>query len=158
VTRLRQIMLEELRRRNTPSPPSRFISTRLSNSVGTAASFKSASRKWLLISSKPVSGPRGSAEGLKAARFVWLNAYLLAPFRKMRFMARYTLPALIAIDKNIRKAILHREFSVITPYHGQPTDIREIAIDVCMQVRQFDCGGNLALICGTRQHCGAVDQ
>ena len=58
-------------------------------------------------------------------------------------MARYTLPAPIAIDKNIRKAILHREFSVITPYHGQPTDIREIAIDVCMQVRQFDCVAEL---------------
>jgi hypothetical protein len=29
-------------------------------------------------------------------------------------MARYTLPAPIAIDKNIRKAIPHREFSVIT--------------------------------------------
>jgi len=77
----------------------------------------------------------------------------------MRFMARYTLPAPIAIDKNVRRAtLLHRRFSVITPYLSQPTDIREIAIQVGMQVRQLDCRLNVAPIRGTRQHCGTVDQ
>jgi hypothetical protein len=87
-----------------------------------------------------------------------VNAYLLALLRKVRFMARYTLPAPIAIDKNIRKATLQRRFSVITSYYSQPRGIREIAIHVCMQVRQFDCRLHAATIRGTRQHCRPVDQ
>jgi len=96
---------------------------------------------------------QGTRHGL-----VWLNAYRLVPLRKMRFMACYTLPAPIAIHKNIRKATLHRGFSVSTPDHSQPTGIREIAIHVCMQVREFGGRVTVATILGTCQHCGAVDQ
>ena len=71
-------------------------------------------------------------------------------------MAGYTLPAPIAIDKNIRKAILRVEFSVIAPYPAQPADIREIPIHVRMQVRQFEVNG--ARSRGARQHCAALDQ
>jgi hypothetical protein len=57
-----------------------------------------------------------------------LTNTLLAFFRKMRFMAGHTLPAPVAIDKYIRKAILRMEFSVIAPCPAQPADVREIAI------------------------------
>jgi hypothetical protein len=52
-------------------------------------------------------------------------------------MARCTLPAPIAIDKNIRKVTFQWGFSVMTPYHGQPTGIREIAIHVCIQLTRW---------------------
>jgi hypothetical protein len=69
-------------------------------------------------------------------------------------MAGYAPPAPIAIDKNIRKAILRMEFSVIAPYPAQPADIPEIAIHVRMQVRQFEVNG--ARSRGARQYCAAV--
>jgi len=85
-----------------------------------------------------------------------LTNTLLAFFRKMRFMAGHTLPAPVAIDKYIRKAILRMEFSVIAPCPAQPADVREIAIHLRKQVRQFEVnGGRLR---GARQHCAAVDQ
>jgi len=80
----------------------------------------------------------------------------LAFFRKMRFMAGYTLTAPIAIDKDIRKAILRMEFSVIAPCPAHPADIRGIAMHMRMQVRQFEVNG--ARLRDGRQHCAAVDQ
>ncbi len=71
-------------------------------------------------------------------------------------MAGYTLPASIAIDKNIGEAILRVEFSVSASYPAYPADIRGIAMHIRMQVRQFE--GNGARLRGGRQHCAAVDQ
>src|SRR5579863_4402748 len=111
---------------------------------------RKGSGKWAISLCAPGSDKWPHRATDRQARLVLL--------RKMRFMACYTLPAPIAIDKNIRKATLHRRLSVSTPYHGQPTRIGEIAIHPCMQVREFDCWLNLAPILGTRQHCWPVDQ
>ena len=53
-------------------------------------------------------------------------------------MAGYTLPAPVAIDKNIRKPTPHLGFPVSTPYYGQPAGKGEIAIHLCMQVGELD--------------------
>ena len=71
-------------------------------------------------------------------------------------MAGYTLPAPITIDKNIRKAVLRMEFPVIASCPAHPADIREIAMHMRMQVREFEVNG--ARLRGGRQHCAAVDQ
>jgi len=71
-------------------------------------------------------------------------------------VARYTLPAPIAIDKNIRKAILSKNLFVITLCHTHPAYVREIAIYIRMQVQQL--GVAAARVCGTGQHSGPVDE
>jgi len=71
-------------------------------------------------------------------------------------MASYTLPAPIAIDKNIREAVLPMEFSVLGPYPADPPDVGEIAIHLRMQVRQFEM--NSARRRGVGQRCATVDQ
>src|ERR1700678_3565048 len=86
----------------------------------------------------------------------WVSDMGLVFFRKMRFMAGYTLPAPIAIDKNIRKAILGMEFSVIAPCPAHPANVGGIAIDMHTQVGQFEVNG--AGLRGGRQHCAAIDQ
>lgn len=50
-------------------------------------------------------------------------------------MACDTLPAPIAIDKNIRKAILRMKFSVLASCPANTTDISGIAMHMRMQLR-----------------------
>jgi hypothetical protein len=99
---------------------------------------------------------RGAQSSWKLSCFERFGMGPLAFFRKMRFMACYTLPAPIAIDKNIRKSILRMKFSAIAPCPAHTADIRGIAIHMRMQVRQFEVNG--ARLRGGREHCAAVDQ
>src|SRR5580692_7444611 len=81
-------------------------------------------QKWLMDSTAALTGGWSTQAKVRFES----PPILLMLFRKMRFMACYTLPAPIAIDKNIRKAILGMKFSVIAPCPAHTADIRGIAM------------------------------
>src|SRR5690242_18325501 len=75
----------------------------------------------------------------------------------MRFVAGYTLPAPIPVNKDIRKATFDGGLPAISPRNGQPADICEIAVYAGMHVRQLGVS-TATLLRGARQHRSAGDE